>query len=334
MEITASDDELYMQLRYDTDVVISFLIHCTLFEREMVKLCRDETAVVSQHLVDEFVKVLSDSSAMRRVGALALTLFESVSDPEYTYAYTKLYEAKKRFMSAVAGTYTERLYALLTAYSSSPKKTSSPSELARIFKARSVKNLVLSLLATLDTPEIHAMLRERYEKAVCSTDRMTALSLYLSSSALDRMEILNVELERSKDDSIAFENFISAVSVTCSPDTVQYLKTIESSANFDPEQTGASRSLYLRFSQNRKVSIETEVAREFLESSLLRLAPVNEYVTTGMLSAFSHLNEYADDVREPLIRILDHLRDAISESDAPSVHRTVMQIQDRIEKNE
>jgi len=300
----------------------------------MVKLCRDETAAVSQRLADEYVKVLSDSSAMQRVGALALTLFESVSDPEYTYAYTKLYEAKRRFMAAVAGTHTERLHALLAAYSFSPPKTSSPSELARIFKARSVKNLILSLLATLDTPDIHAMLRERYEKAVCSTDRMTALSLYLSSSASDRMEILHAELERSKNNPIAFENFISAVSGTYSPDTVEYLKIIESSANFDPEQAGVSRALYLRFSQNRKVSIETQAGREFLANSLLGLAPVNEYVTTGMLSVFSHLNEYADDVREPLIRILEHLRGAISESDAPSVHRTVLQILARTEKTE
>lgn len=328
METSASDDELYLHLKYDTDVVISFLTHCTLFEREMVRLCCDETAEVSQRLVDEFVKVLSDSSAKQRVGALALTLFESVSDPEYTYAYTKLYQAKRRFMSAVARTHTDRLYALLTAYSFSPPKTSSPSELARIFKARSVKNLVLSLLATLDTPDIHAMLKERYQKAVCSTDRMTAVSLYLSSSALDRMEILEAELARSKDNPIAFENFIAAISGTSSLDTVQYLKIIESSANFDPEQTASSRALYLRFSQNRKISIETAAGREFLESSLLRLAPVNEYVTTGMLSAFSHLNEYAADVREPLIQILEHLRDTISESDAPSVYRTVIQILD------
>ncbi|HJJ42666.1 MAG TPA: M1 family metallopeptidase [Methanocorpusculum sp.] len=334
METSASDDELYLQLEHDTDVVTSFLAHCTLFEREMVRLCRDDTAEVSKRLVDEYFGVLSDSLTMERVGALALTLFESVHDPAYAYSYTKLHAAKKRFMSAVARSHTAKLHALLMAYTSTPEKTSSPAKLARTFKTRSVKNLILSLLATLDTPEVHTLLQERYEKAVSSSGRMTALSLYLSSSAKGRMEMLYTELARSKGNSIAFENFISAVSGTSSPDTVEYLKIIESSPSFDPEQAGMSRALYLRFSENRKVSIETKAGREFLEGSLLRLALVNEYLTTGMLSVFSHLNEYADDVRGPLVRILENLRDTIPECDAPSVHRSVIQILDKVGKRE
>ena len=330
METSASDDELYMQLRYDTDVVISFLIHCTLFEREMVRLCRDENSEPSPRLVDEYIRVLSDSAVMERVGALPLTLFESVSDPEFACSYTKLYQAKRRFMSAVARSRTERLHALLCAYSSPPETAVSPANLARIFKTRSVKNLILTLLAGLDTQEIHSMLKERYENAVCSTDRMTALSLYLSSSAPDRMEMLNAELERSKMHPIPFENFISAVSGTSSPDTVRYLKIIESSEAFDPEQTGFARSLYLRFAQNRKISLETEEGRAFLESALLRLAPLNEYMTTGLLSVFSHLNEYDPAVKGPLQRILENLRDTVAEEKAPSVHRTVIQILNKI----
>lgn len=330
METTASDDELYLQLKYDTDIVVTFLTHCTLFEREMVKLCRDEAAEVSPRLVDEYIGLLSNAAVMERVGALPLTLFESVSDPEYMYSYTKLYEAKRRFMSAVASSHRDRLHVLLSAYSSSPAKTNSPAKLARIFKTRSVKNLILSLLATLDTPDIHAMLKERYEKAVCATDRMAALSLYLSSSAQDRITMLEAELARAKDNPIAFENFTAAVSTTSSPDTVLYLKTIEASSAFDPEQAGVSRALYLRFSQNRKISIETAAGREFLESSILRLAPVNEYVTTGMLSAFSHVNRYADEVKLPLVSILENLRDTIDESKAPSVHRTILQILGKI----
>lgn len=330
METAASDDELYMQLKYDTDVVISFLTHCTLFEREMVRLCRDENREVSPRLVDEYIRALSDSAEMERVGALPLTLFESVSDPEFASSHTKLYQAKRRFMSAVARSGKERLQALLFAYSTPPETAVSLVKLARIFKTRSVKNLILSLLATLDTPDIHAMLKESYENAVCSTDRMTALSLYLSGSALDRMDMLNAELERSKNNPIAFENFISAVSATSSPDTVSYLKIIESSDAFDPEQTGLARSLYLRFAQNRKISLETAEGRAFLESALLRLAPLNEYMTTGLLSVFSHLNEYEPAVKGPLLLILENLRNTVTEEKAPCVHRTVLQMLNKI----
>jgi aminopeptidase N len=326
MDLTSSEDELYLHLRYNSDLVTRFLMHCTLFEREMVKLCRDESAEVSKRLVDEFMNELSNHAEMDSVGALGLTLFESVNDPEFAHSYTKLYHAKQRFMSAVAANNSGILKALLGAYTRSPAKTGLPSELARTFKARSVKNLILRLLATLDTPEIHTLLKERYENAVCSTDRMNAFSLYLSSSAPDRMEMLNRELNRSKDKPVAFENFISAVSGTYSPDTVLYLKAIESSEYFHAEESGKSRSLYLRFAENRKVSLETEAGREFLGSSLLRLAKINEYNTTCMLSVFSHMNSYAEEVRIPLLRILENLRDKVPEADSPAVHRTVCRI--------
>ena len=332
LDLISSEDELYQHLKYNSDMVTRFLMHCALFEREMVKLCRDESAEVSKRLVDEFMNELTNHAEMDSVGALVLTLFESVNDPEFAYSYTKLYHAKKRFMSAVAEKNSGILKALLGAYTQSPAQTGSPSELARTFKARSVKNLILRLLATLDTPEIHTLLKERYENAVCATDRMNAFSLYLSSSAPDRMEMLNRELNRSKDKPVAFENFISAVSGTYSPDTVMYLKEVESSEYFHAEQSGESRSLYLRFAENRKVSLETEAGREFLESSLLRLAKINEYNTTGMLSVFSHMNSYAEEVRIPLLRILENLRNRVSESDAPAVHRTACQILELVQR--
>ena len=326
MERTAPDDELYLELKYSPAIVAKFLTHCTLFEREMVRLCRDENALPTKRLIDEFVNELSNTAEMDNVGALALTLFESVKDPEFSHSYTKLYNAKMRFMTAVAASHTGMLKALLSAYSLTPAKNPALSELARIFKARSVKNMILRLLATLDTPEIHSMLKDHYRNAICSTDRLNAYTLYLSSSASDRMEMLQTEMNRSKDNPVAFENFISATSGTCSPDTVLYLKTIEASEYFHVEQSGESRSLYLRFAENRKLSLETTTGRAFLESSLLHLARINEYNTTGMLSVFSHMDSYADDVREPLVKILKNLRDTVPESKAPAVHRTVCQI--------
>lgn len=320
MSNDVSDDELYMQLKFDDDEATKFLARSELFEREMVRLCEDELYNPSERLVDSYMNILTDSDEMQRCGVLPLTLFDSVEDERFKFEYTKLYKAKKRFMKAVAEKYEKKLISLLKAYDLTTSKSDSISALASTFKARAVKNQILALLATLERPDIWNILKSHYEKAECASDRIASLTLYLSSIAPNRFEVLESEMKRSKDNALAFENFIGAVAVTSSPDTVKYLKEIEKSPAFKIEQAGFSRALYLRFAQNRKLSLETEAGRKFLEESLLKMSNVNEYISTGMLSVFSHIGSYSENVRKPLASILEKL--VAETTGAPSVVRT------------
>ncbi|MDV0441665.1 M1 family metallopeptidase [Methanorbis furvi] len=322
----ASDSELYLLLKYDTDVVSRFLAYQTLVDREMARLCRDPDYVPDSRLVDWYVATLSDNNAMQSTGSLSLTIFESVNDPEFTHRYAVLYSAKKRFMRSVAAASEQRLLALYTAYNTAEKPTTAPADLARIFKTRAVKNLILSHLATLDTPEVWDLIKKSYEKSSNATSRIAALSLYLSSTAPDRFEVLTLELDRSKADPVAWENFLAAVAGTSSPDTVAYLRMIEKSENFHVEQAGQARSLYLRFANNRKLSLETEEGRAFLRDSLISLSRVNEYISTGILSVFSHLDSYDQPVRDACFAILSDLVATVSDTEAPAVIRTARRI--------
>ncbi|MDO5844297.1 MAG: M1 family metallopeptidase [Methanocorpusculum sp.] len=315
-----SDEELYLQLRFDDDEATKFLARCELFEREMVKLCCDESYAPSNEFIDSYISVLSDFDEMRKCGVLPLTLFDSVEDERFKFEYTKLYSAKKRFMKAAALKYEGQLKSLLNSYDITSEKSDSVSEKASLFKARAVKNQILSLLAAIDTPEVRGILKSHYENAECATDRISALTLYLSSNAADRFDVLEAELSRSKDNALAFENFIGAAAVSSSPDTVSYLKRIEKSPEFKTENAGFSRAMYLRFAQNRKLSLETVEGRKFLEESLIKMSGVNEYLSTGILSVFSHIGSYSFEVRESLKQILEKLVSEIS--GAPSVVKT------------
>ena len=53
-------------------------------------------------------------------------------------------------------------------------------------------------------------------------------------------------------------------------------------------------------------------------------------MTTGLLSVFSHLNEYEPAVKGPLLLILENLRNTVTEEKAPCVHRTVLQMLNKI----
>lgn len=289
----------------------------------MNKLCQNPAADPDPRLISWYAGTLTDNTKMQSTGALSLTLFEYASDPAYSYRYTELHTAKQKIIRAVSDTLgKQRLNALYAAYNISERPTTAPAELARIFKTRAVKNLILTHLAAFDTPDIHAVLKTAYETATNATDRMTAFTLYLSGTAPDRISLLDTELARAKTDPVAWENFLAATAASSSPDTVTYLRRIEQSGNFHIEQAGESRFLYLRFAANRKLSLETDTGRAFLSSSLITLARVNEYISTGILSVFSHLDRYDAPVRDACFTILTDLVTTVPETEAPSVIRT------------
>ncbi len=322
-----TDDMLYLQASVDDNPVTRFLCQATLCEREMMRMMEDDMAVPSERLGDEYMRMLTDTALMEACGALPLVMFEEVSDPRFSHSHAKLYAGKQKIMRGIAERYEGTLYNLLLAYGEPGEGAAgSLTGLARRFKTHGVRNQILAVLAALDTPKTAELLRREYEQATCATIRLAALSLYLSSSAPDRMELLNAELLRSAHHPLAFENFIAAAAATASPDTVQYLKTIEASAAFHIEQAGCARSLYLRFAQNRKCSLETKEGREFLTDSLIRLAPVNAYITTGMLGVFSHMKAYPPELQDEMKKMLERVVSQVSDTEAPAVIQTIKQL--------
>ena len=326
MERTEPDEVLYLQLLLDKDPVTRFLAFSAVFEREMTRLLENEDAVPSAEFADMVIRTLKDEELMKSCGSMPLLMFESVSDPRFAHEYGKLYSAKQKILCGIAEKYEDILRALYVKYDVSYQADGfEPAVLSAQFKANSVKNLVLTILASLDTPDIQNLIRAQYRNADSATNRLAALSLYLSSSASDRMDVLCEELARSAHHPLAFENFIAAAANTAR-DTVSYLKMIEASHKFHIEQAGEARSLYLRFAQNRKVSLETEEGREFLKASIIRLSKVNAYITTGMLSVFSHMKEYPDDLKEKLMEVLLEIERSVSAEESPAVYQTAKQI--------
>lgn len=326
MERTEPDEVLYLQLLLDKDPVTRFLAFSAVFEREMTRLLENEDAVPTAEFADMVIRTLKDEELMKSCGSMPLLMFESVSDTRFAHEYGKLYSAKQKILRGIAEKYEDTLRSLYVKYDVSYQADGfEPAVLSAQFKANSVKNLVLTILASLDTPDIHSLIRAQYRNAKSATNRLTALSLYLSSSASDRMEVLSEELARSAHHPLAFENFIAAAANTAR-DTVSYLKVIETSPKFHIEQAGEARSLYLRFAQNRKVSLETEEGREFLKASIIRLSKVNAYITTGMLSVFSHMKEYPEELKEKLMAVLLEIERSVSAEESPAVYQTAKQI--------
>ena len=323
----AGQDELLMQVRKDTDTIGRFTAFYTLVDREKLRLLKNPESRPSEDFVELFYRLLNDRQLLERAGGQFLTIFESVEDDEFAHRYQALYEVKQKLLKAVAWKY---INSVVSAYrffeNSSAPRDAALEETARVIKSRQAKNVCLGILATLDTPDIHAMIKQQFETATCATDRLSAFAAYLNSSAPDKIEVLRVFEAESKQNLVAWEAFLAVIGSNSSIDAVELVREMERSDAFRIEQTNDQRALYGSFARNRKKSLQTEEGRTLFAEILRKLTPVNEYSTVNMLNAFANIDLMEAKYHTPLVKIL---ADILAELDAqkfPSVYNRVRKL--------
>ncbi|WP_135606340.1 M1 family metallopeptidase [Methanococcoides sp. NM1] len=322
-----SDEELLLQVRKDSDMINRFIAYYTLLDREKMRLMADPQAKVSEMFIELFNDLIDDDVLMEEMGGQFLAIFESVEDERLAHRYQMLFDVKKRILEGIARNNTVSLLNLYHKY----LKVSIPQddtleEHARVIKARQVKNTVLRILATIDTPFVHQLCNKQFVEASCASDRLVAFDCYINSSAEDKMEFLENFMEESRKNLVTWEAFLSIVAGNSSSDAVSLVRNIEASDSFRIEQANDQRALYGGFGRNRKISLQTESGRELLQSILLKLASVNEYSTTNLLNIFANIDLMEDEYHLPLVSILAEMLDSLDADKVPSVYNRIRKL--------
>jgi len=323
----ASPEELLMQVRKDSDIVGRFTAFYTFVDREKLRLLKVPGAAPSEDFIELYYRLLNDRQLLERAGGQFLTIFESVEDKDYAHHYQALYDVKQTLLKAVAGKYRS---SLISAYNffenASVPRDGSLEETARVIKSRQAKNICLGILATLDTPDIHSLIKQQFETAICATDRLSAFAAYLNSSAPDKIEVLRAFEAESKKNLIAWEAFLSVIGSNSSVDAVELVREMERSEAFRIEQTNDQRALYGSFARNRKKSLQTEEGRKLFAEILKKLAPVNEYTTVNLLNAFANIDQMEIRYHIPLVKILAGLLEELDPQKYPSVYNRIRKL--------
>jgi aminopeptidase N len=322
-----SDEELLMQVAKDSDMINRFVAYYTLVDREKMKLIADEGASVSEMFIDLFSELITDDELMGNVGGQFLSIFESVEDVSLSHRYQLLYDVKERILNEIAKNRTVSLLNVYHKYLAlSVPANDTLEEQARCIKARQVKNLVLRILATLDTSFVQQLCKKQFYESSCASDKLAAFDRYINSSADDKMELLEMFMEESKKNLVAWEAFLSIVAGNSSTDAVSLVRQIEVSESFRIEQANDQRALYGGFARNRKISLQTEAGRELLREILFKLSNVNEYSTTNMLNVFANIDLMEDVYHVPLVDILAQMLKELDSEKVPSVYNRVRKL--------
>jgi aminopeptidase N len=317
---------LYLQARLDSDLVNRCLALMRILDLEKQKMLIDPSAEPDLACTSLWFDLFSDRDLMMRGGTQFLTVFESVSDEKFAHNYRALYDVRERLLKSIASRHTTGLLEIYSSvnFQNTLRRTLKEESIA--IKQRQIKNMALAVLSRLDTPGIHQKIKDQFTTSVNATDKLTAFGLYMDSSAADRQEMLDSFEQESERNPVSWENFLSVIAMNSSPSAIDLITRVEHSEAFRIEQANDQRALYGRFALNRKLSLQTEPGRSFLQKTLLRLAGVNEYSTVSMLRVFGPLEVMGEADQVPVVGILATLLSDLDPGKNPSVYNTARRI--------
>jgi len=323
---TYTVEQLEFLARMDGDVCSRYMAFHQLSENLKLKLLKDESAEVDAEYVNLYLDLLSDRELRLKLGTVDLANFESVEDLDYKFKFDKLYNVNKRIRKAIATAGKQQLIDMYSEFLNMEFEGPLVETEGRRIKARAVANLCLGILAELDEEFVWNMIRSQYENPQSATSRVRAFSLYLNSSAADKMEVLDREYAYASSNLVAWETFLYAVAANNSPDHLQIIKRIEASDKFRIDQANDQRGLIVGFAYNQKNSLLTAEGREYLSEKLLQLSKINEYSTGRLLRVFGNIDRIELEHAKDLIKLLLDVQSQLDQAKFPSVYNTISRI--------
>jgi len=293
-------------------------------DREKMRLLQGKEP--SDEMVDLYFSFLSDEKLMATVGGQFLAVYETVEDPKYKYKYKDLYEARKKFITSVANKYEKELEEIYENYSNRTTQGTYMQRQVSDIKNRQVKNICLGVLNRLDNVKIHKLTKKQFDEATSATDKISAFSNYLNSNAQDKLELLDHYQHEAKKHLVSWETFLAVVAMNDSEDAIDIMKKIEKSPDFRLEQTNDQRALYVRFAHNKKKSLQTQEGRQYLQESLIKMAPINEYVAIHLLEVLGNIDKLDTEYYIPLIQLLKDVQATLDKDKTHSVYNTINRI--------
>jgi aminopeptidase N len=318
--------ELYLQAESDSDLINRYMAFMIIMDREKLKMLIDPSAHPDPACIDLYLRLLSDHDLMMQGGGQFLTVFESAPDKKYAHHYQSLYDVRERILQSIAARYKTDLLDIYHAGNFFDARRDMLHLESLAIKRRQIKNTALAVLSRLNTPDIHHLIKDQFTGSFSATDKLVAFSLYMDSSAGDRPVMLDSFEQESKKNPVSWENFLAVIAANSSPDVLDLISQLEQSDTFRIEKANDQRALYGRFALNRKKSLQTEQGRSFLQKTLLKLAPINEYSTVSMLRVFGALDAMEEADQVPLVGILARLLIDLDLEKTPSVYNTARRI--------
>ena len=321
-----NDEELFNQVRTDSDIIARYMAFYKLFDSEKLRLLENPDSEVKENLVDLYFELFNNEKLMEKSGSQFLAIFESVENDKYKHHYSKLYKVKKKITTTIARKYESELLELYDKYNRQKSDGTYTENQVYNIKQRQIKNLCLGLLSKLDTPKIHELIKKQFDNANNASDKNLAFLMYINSRAKDKNKLIDFYEKIASKNLVSWESYLVMIANNDSEDALEIMQRIEKSKEFRIEQFNDQKALLIQFAYNKKKSLETKKGREYIKNILIKLAELNEYACTRTFPVFGFIDMMETKHRVPVIKLLVDVYTKIDKKKSPSVYNTIQMI--------
>jgi len=176
---------------------------------------------------------------------------------------------------------------------------------------RSLKNMALAYLMTLDDPDLQQLCVAQYQQGNNMTDVMAALSLLADVAGAAREEALEDFYHRWQHDAQVVEKWLAIQAGSSLPDTLQRVQALMQHAAFSLHNPNKVRSLVGRFCGGNPLRFHAADGSgyRFLGDRVLELDALNPSIAARLVQTISRWRRYDADrqalMREQLERIVN-----------------------------
>jgi aminopeptidase N len=167
---------------------------------------------------------------------------------------------------------------------------------------RRIKNLALSYLAELDTPDTHRLCVEQFETASTMTDQISALACIVNSHNPVKEACLDQFHAKWRDEALVIDKWFALQAACPLPGALHTVRALAAHPAFDLKNPNRLRALVGAFSQSNPVHFHAQNGSgyRFLADHVIALNAVNPQTAARLLSPLSQWRRY-DEARRILM---------------------------------
>lgn len=169
---------------------------------------------------------------------------------------------------------------------------------------RSLKNLCLSYLMTLEKPDYLTLAKAQYDKADNMTDMQVALTVVAHSVYQDDAKVMLDDFyQRWQDESLVVNLWLSVQASAPQAETLNQVKQLQSHPAFDSKNPNKLRSLVAVFCAQNAVNFHAldGAGYRFLADWIIELNKQNPQIAARMLTPLTRWRKFASE-RQSLMK--------------------------------
>ncbi|EFJ30604.1 hypothetical protein SELMODRAFT_409116 [Selaginella moellendorffii] len=287
---TVTDDDLLFLLAHDSDEFNRWEAGQTMGRKLMLDLIpkAQRNEQLAAHILQEFV-----AKALTLPGESELMDLMEVADPDAVHTVRKfvIRELASKLKQDFLKTVTENR-------SSDPHYTFDHKNKAR----RSLKNLALGYLCSLDEADTTELALNEYKSATNMTDQFAALSSLCQNPGDVRDEALANFYEQWKDETLVVNKWLVLQSMSDIPGNVKNMRRLLDHPSFDMKNPNKVYSLIGPFCRTAvNFHAKDGSGYEFLAEVTLQLDKMNSQMASRMVSSLSRWKRF-DEGRQSLAK--------------------------------